>query len=223
MTQNALTTPTSEQSKLDAPKHVARLPLVALLAVVSFSLIVGAVSLRQRSTGASLRRIAREIQPGDNLLDVDTRLGKATYGYESGWPYPGGPPTEFGVIYGGAVNDFHQELDSLVSHVFRGSPRWYFPQHFRSWPVLVQYDADKRVPAQTLCKFLLRQFLRNSPGAQTVVPYRRSSALRQTHRVSGVHNSQPLPSAANESGKRHGNAILDWCVWLLSPTDFPKS
>ena len=147
MTKDALTTPTSDQTKLDVPKHGVRLPLVAFLATVSFLLIVGAISWRQSSKAASLRRIAREIQLGENILDVDTRLGKSTNGYASGWPSPGAPPTEFGAMYGGVVNDFRQQFDSLVYRVFRGSPRWYPSQPFSSWPVLVQYDGDKRVTA----------------------------------------------------------------------------
>lgn len=142
-----LLTPLTRSIQLDVPQHGTRLPLVAFLAVVSFSLIVSTMVWRQCSKAESLRRIAREIQLGENVFQVDIRLGKSTYGYESGWPYPGAPPTEFGAMYGGAVNDFRKELDYLVSRVVRGSPRWCFPQHFKSWPVLVQYDGDKRVTA----------------------------------------------------------------------------
>lgn len=144
MTKDALTTPTSNQTKFDALQHVARQPVVAFLAVVSFLLIVGYVSWVQSSKAASLRRIASEIQLGEIILDVDTRLGKSTYGYG---PPAGAPQTKFGAMYGGTVNDFREQFDSLVRRVFRGSPRWYSSQPFRSWPVLVEYDGDKRVTA----------------------------------------------------------------------------
>lgn len=50
-------------------------------------------------------------------------------------------------MYGGAASHLREDLDSLVSRVFRGAPSWYRHQHFKSWPVLVQYDRDDRVTA----------------------------------------------------------------------------
>gem|GEM_PF-2645370 len=151
MTKFALTTPTSNQAKLDAPQRVARVPLIAVLVLVSFSLIVGAVCRRHCSKVAGLRRIAREIQPGENIVAVDTRLGKSQLGSEYGWQYPGGPPTKFEAMYGGTVDDLRGDFDSLVLRAFRGYPRWYRPQDrpllSKSWPVLVLYDGDKRVTA----------------------------------------------------------------------------
>lgn len=147
MSKNGFTTASSHQPRLNSLQLAARLPLVAFLAVASFLVIVGIVCWQQDSKVAQLKRIAGEIQPGENIFDVDVRLGKSTLCYESGWPYAGAPPTEFGALYGGPVNNLRQQVDSLVLQSFRGSPRWYAPQSFRSWPVLVQYDGDKRVTA----------------------------------------------------------------------------
>lgn len=95
-----------------------------------------------------LRDVAREIQVGDDVLQGDVRLGGASIGYEYGWPSPGAPPTVRGACYGGPLDDLHKGIDSLVWRAWGGQPMWYtnsLEKHHRAWPVVLEYDADKRV------------------------------------------------------------------------------
>jgi hypothetical protein len=174
VTKDALTTPTSNQTTFDAPQRVARLPLVAVLVLISFSLIVGALGWRHCSKAAGLRRIAREIQPGESIVAADTRLGKSQLAAEYGWQYPGGPPTKFEAMYGGTMDDLRGDLDSLVLRVFRGYPRWYRPQNrpllSRSWPVLVLYDGDKCVTAVIIDGVEITPAVRSEQNAEPELP-----------------------------------------------------
>ena len=129
----------------DAPQRPL-MPLVMTCAMMSLALLIGIVIWQQRSQLATLRRIAREIQPGENIREVDIRLGKSKFGYS----YPAGPglPDVFGAMYGGAMNDYRENLEHLFRQAFGGFPSWYRTQHEISWPVVVQYDdTNKRVTA----------------------------------------------------------------------------
>ncbi len=95
-----------------------------------------------------LRNVARGIRVGDDVLEVDARLGGSTHGYVYGWPSPGAPPTHQGAMYGGSLDNLHEEFDSLIGRVFGGQPSWYtnaMSQHYGDWPVVVEYDDDRRV------------------------------------------------------------------------------
>ena len=89
--------------------------------------------------------MARGIRVGDDVLEVDARLGASQHGYEYGWPSFGAPPTHQGAMYGGSLDNLHADFDSLIGRVFGGQPSWYgnaISQHDGDWPVIVEYDDD---------------------------------------------------------------------------------
>ena len=140
-------TPVSDPNrpKHDAPQRPL-MPLVVACAVMSLALLIGIVIWQERSQLATLRRIGREIQPGENILEVDIRLGKSKFGYS--YPAGLGLPDVFGAMYGGAMNDYRENVECSFRQAFGGFPSWYRPQHEISWPVVVQYDdTNKRVAA----------------------------------------------------------------------------
>lgn len=124
---------------------LSRLWIGVILALVLCILLLAATAAMHGSETNDLRNVARGIRAGDDILEVDVRLGGSTYGFECSRP-----PTHHGAVYGGRIDNLHHHFDSLIGRVFGGRPSWYTntcSKHFRDWPVLVTYDDDRRVTA----------------------------------------------------------------------------
>ena len=118
------------------------------LTLVLCALLFGTIVTIHVSKTNDLRNLAHEIRVGDDVLEVDMRLGGSTHGYEYGWPTFGAPPTHQGAMYGGSIDNLHEEFDLLIGRIFGGQPSWYtnaLSKQFRAWPVVVEYDSKKRV------------------------------------------------------------------------------
>lgn len=119
-------------------------PLI-LFGTIFFAL----VAIQLYETG-SLRNKARKIRIGDNIFQVDERLGGSRYSYESGWPGPGAPPAVRCTLYGGPFDNLHESFDSVVSRAFGGHPSWYtntLSKQMSAWPLRIRYDGSDRVTA----------------------------------------------------------------------------
>ncbi len=144
-------TPIQTQSKFKkALRFLKRSSASRPVTLGLLTLLVIAIVGFQSSETHNLRKEARKIQLGDEMTKVDAHLGGSIYGYESGWPTAGAPPTEFGAMYGGSMDTLPRKLRPIVRRTFRGVPSWYdrfFVQPPRAWPVLVQYNSDRLVTA----------------------------------------------------------------------------
>ena len=110
--------------------------------------VVVAVGL-QFATTNELRSAARRIHLGDDRATVHSLLGIPHLGYGPPMRSAVTFPIVTGEMYGGPLNSMHHRLDSFVRRSFRpDASSLYirrFSQHFREWPVLVEYTPDGHV------------------------------------------------------------------------------
>lgn len=131
--------------------HTRRLPFRFRWSLILIGTLMVAIFAIQLSHTRSLKIVASEIRIGDDIFQVDELLGGSAFGYESGWPSPGAPPTVRCTLYGGPFDNLHESVDSMVSRVLGGPQMsWYtnmLSKQINEWPVRVRYDGSNQITA----------------------------------------------------------------------------
>lgn len=94
-----------------------------------------------------IKAATSRIRIGDSPKDVYAILGEAKVSYECGWPSRGAPPTEYGELYGGRLDYVRDDFEAFLHRNVTAIPPNLFNRSLRAWPVMVKYDARKRVTA----------------------------------------------------------------------------
>lgn len=128
-----------------AHRNWFRIAVLTCLGMIVVSvLVVACVEFKELR---QLKNSASRIQLGDSPRDVHLILGEPKLGYESGWPSPGAPATEYGELYGGRIDYLREDLESFVRGKLAGAFPYALSRSIRSWPVRIQYNGSKRVSA----------------------------------------------------------------------------